>query len=99
MVEDRISNIEARVKDSSGMPEATRAELLGLLATLRAELGGVNKEHLERAEGSAAPHQPGESLDESVGGLTGTVTALEAHHPRLAELANRVAVTLSNIGI
>jgi len=104
MVEDRIRNIEARVQAAGTLPDAAKAELLELLAALRAELQGVKKEHLERAEGSAgaggagmAAH--GESLDDALGGLTGTVTELEAMHPRLSELANRLAVALANMGI
>jgi hypothetical protein len=98
MVEDRIRNIEARVQDSANLPAAAKAELLELLAALRAELQGVKKEHLEHAEETAGKAH-GESLDDALGGLTGTVTELEAMHPRLAELANRLAVILSNIGI
>jgi len=98
MVEDRIRNIEARVQGSANLPEAAKAELLELLAALRGELHGVQKEHLERAEGST-PAGHGESLDDALGGLTGTVTELEAMHPRLAELANRLAVALANMGI
>jgi ABC-type transporter Mla subunit MlaD len=106
MVEDRIRNIETRVQASNNLPDPAKVELLELLAGLRAELQGVKKEHLARAEGSAAaaaaaahdaPH--GESLDDALGGLTGTVSELEAMHPRLADLANRLAVALSNMGI
>ncbi len=84
------------------MPETAKAELLGLLEALRGELQGVEKEQLERAEGAISgntgvPH--GESLDDALGGLTGTVTELEAMHPKLAELANRLAVALANMGI
>jgi hypothetical protein len=101
MVEDRIRNIEARVESSANLPEPAKAELLELLASLRAELQGVHKEHLDRAEsasGSAdVPH--GETVEDALGGLTTTVTELEATHPRLSDLVNRLAVTLSNIGI
>jgi hypothetical protein len=98
MVEDRIRNIENRVQSSASLPEAAKAELLGLLASLREELQGVKKEHLLRAEGTGqVPH--GESLDDALGGLSSTVTELEATHPRLSELANRLAVALSNMGI
>ena len=100
MVEDRISHIEARVQASANLPESAKAEMLELLAALRAELQGVEREHLERAE-SAAPGGAGhgETLDDSLGALTGTMTALEATHPRLAALANRLAVALANMGI
>jgi len=101
MVEDRIRNIETRVQASADLPESAKAELLELLAAMRSELQGVKKEHLERAETSAGagevPH--GESLDDALGSLTGTVAELEAMHPRLADLANRLAVALANMGI
>jgi len=101
MVEDRIRNIEARVESSANLPEGAKAELLELLAALRAELHGVNKEHLERAENASGrvdvPH--GETVEDALGGLTSTVTELEATHPRLSDLANRIAVALASIGI
>lgn len=104
MVEDRIRNIEAHVQASANLPDAAKAELLDLLAALRAELQGVKKEHLERAEESTGEGgtdltAKGESLDDALGGLTGTMTELETTHPRLAELANRLAVALANMGI
>jgi len=101
MVEDRIRNIELLVQSSKNLPDDARAELLEVIAALRTELQGVKKEHLEHAEGvsglAETPH--GESLDDALGGLTGTMSALEATHPRLAALANRLAVALSNMGI
>jgi hypothetical protein len=99
MVEDRIRNIEARVQSSGNLPPAAKGELLELLGEMRAELGQVNKEHLQRAENSSGSPAHGETLDDALGGLTGTVTELEAMHPRLAELANRLAVALANMGI
>jgi hypothetical protein len=100
MVEDRIRNIESRVQASANLPEGAKAELLNLLAELRAELQAVKKEHLKQAEESAGGGpRHGESLNEAVGGLTGTVRELEAIHPRLAALANRLAVALANMGI
>jgi len=103
MVEDRIRNIESRVQASGDLPEAAKSELLELLAEMRAELQGVEKEHLARAEeaGGEVPHEAPheESLDDALGGLSGTVTELEAMHPRLSELANRLAVALANMGI
>lgn len=97
MVEERIRNIEARVQASTDLSEPARAELLELLAAMRAELESVKPEHIERAEQQAGPH--GESLNEAAGALSGSMTALEATHPRLADLANRLAVALSNMGI
>lgn len=95
MVEDRIRNIETRVQASASLPDDAKAELLGLLAELRGELRGVKKEHLDRAEESGATAGKGQSPNDVLSGLT----ELEAMHPRLAELANRLAISLSNMGI
>jgi hypothetical protein len=99
MLEDRIRTIEARVQSSTALGEADRAELLEVIASLRTELAAVEKEHLHEAESSGPAPYHGDSLEEAVGGLTGAVTALEATHPQLAALANRLALALSNMGI
>ena len=99
MVEDRIRTIEARVRASANLPDAAKAELLELLTALRVELQGVKKEHLQRAEESSELPKDPNDLNEALGGLTGTMSELEAIHPRLAELANRLAVALANMGI
>jgi hypothetical protein len=96
MVEEHIRNIEQRVQRSAELPEKAKAELLEILAEMRSELAGVQKEHLEKAAASPGGDA---SLNEAVGGLSGAVTELEAMHPRLAELANRLAVALANMGI
>jgi hypothetical protein len=98
MVEDRIRLIEERVQGSATLPAGAKAELLEMLEALKAELQGVKKEHLEAAEeGRSAPH--GETMDDALGGLTSTVTELEAMHPQLAEMVNRLALALANMGI
>jgi hypothetical protein len=99
MVEDRIRNIESRVQSSTDLPPALKAELQQLLADMRAELANVQKEHLDRAESAAGPAAHGESMGEALGGLTGAIEQLEATHPQLAALTNRVAIILSNMGI
>jgi hypothetical protein len=97
MVEERIKNIEDRVQDSAELPPTAKSELMDILAEMRSELTAVKAEHLQKDPAPSA--EPGESLNEAVGGLGGAVTELEASHPRLAELANRLAVALANMGI
>ena len=97
MVEEHIRNIEQRVQGSAELPETAKAELMEILAEMRSELGAVDKEHLEKA--AAATTAGDASLNQAVGGLSGTVRELEAMHPRLAELANRLAAVLANMGI
>lgn len=87
MLEDRIRSIEARIQASTGLPEATRTELLAQLSALEAKLGELPPEALENA--------PRSDTDD----LASTLAGLEAAHPELAAAANRLALALSNMGI
>ena len=110
MIEDRIQKIEARLQESANIPEATRAELLSLLAALRQEVSTLAGSHDEDArsierfvdasahEATRADKKP-ELVEASLNGLTASVEAFEASHPKLAEVVNQIAVRLSNMGI
>lgn len=110
MIEDRIQKIEARVQESAHIPEPARAELLKLLAALKDEVGTLTKNHEEDArsiagfvdasahEATRAEKKP-KQVEASLTGLTASVEAFEASHPKLAEVVNQIAVRLSNMGI
>jgi len=110
MIQERIAKIEATLKDAVAVPEETRAALLGLLADLKAEVGPLAGTHGEDAQSiahfaSASVHEATRSArkpdqtDAALKGLTASVEGFEASHPRLVEVVNRIAVTLSNMGI
>jgi hypothetical protein len=110
MLQDTISNIEGRLKNSSTLNESQRAELLTLLGQLKAEIGQLSKTHQEQAESIASfaevsAHEATREarnprlLEHSIGGLKSSVQEFETSHPHLAGLVNRLASMLANMGI
>ncbi len=110
MIPDRIDKIEAALAQATTLPTATRAELLALLAELRREVEPLTATHDEDAQSiarfadasvrEATRHaRKPEQTEAALRGLTASVEGFEASHPRLAEIVNRIAVTLSNLGI
>ena len=109
-IPERIAQIEATLRDSAHIPEATRQELLDLLAGLKAEVAPLIQTHGESASqitGSAdaavqaavrREEQPEEAA-QAVEGLAASVRDFEASHPRLVQIVDRLATTLSNMGI
>jgi hypothetical protein len=110
MIEDRIQKIEARLQESSNIPEASRAELLKLLAALRDEVGTLARSHEEDArsiakfmdasahEATRAEKKP-KLIEAALSGLTASAESFEASHPKLAQVVNQIAVALSNMGL
>jgi len=110
MIPERIAHIEETLRNAPNIPDSTRAELIALLAGLKAEivpLATTHGESVEQIAGSAdaavtAATQPGKQPAEAaqaVEGLAASVRDFEASHPRLVEVVDRLAVTLSNMGI
>ncbi|MEY2563997.1 MAG: hypothetical protein QOH88_2190 [Verrucomicrobiota bacterium] len=110
MIEDRIQKIEARLRESPNIAEPARTELLGLLAALKDEARTLTESHKEDARSiarfvDASAHEAirtekkPKQMEASLTGLTASVEALEASHPKLAEVVNQIAVVLSNMGI
>jgi hypothetical protein len=110
MIEDRIQKIEARLKESGNIPEEKKAELLKLLAALKDEVATLPSSHEEDArsvakfmdasahEATRAEKKP-KLIEASTNGLRASVEAFEASHPKLAEVVNQIAVSLSNMGL
>lgn len=110
MIPERIAQIEATLRRNSQIPEATRAELLELLAGLKSEVAPLVATHGESAQqiaGSAdvavqaavrRSEEPAEA-DQALEGLTDSVREFETSHPQLVQVVNRLAHTLSNMGI
>jgi hypothetical protein len=110
MIQDRIDKLQAAVNDTQNLPDATRAELLRLLAELKAEVGPLEGAHGENVQSIAKfaeesvheatrPEKDPALADAAIGGLTASVADFEASHPQLVQVVNRIAVTLSNMGI
>ncbi|HEY3663340.1 MAG TPA: DUF4404 family protein [Chthoniobacterales bacterium] len=110
MLEERMQKIEARIEQAHGLPEADRAQLLQLVATLREEVNALAAGREEDArsiahfldasthEASRTEKQP-KLLEAARQGLTASVENLENTHPKLFEAVNQAAVVLANMGL
>lgn len=94
----RIEQIQSKVMESTTLSMEDKAALLKDLETLKTEAAALPPRAPDpsRGEDGVPEDQPAGSV---VNELTSSVAGLEASHPRLTELVNRVAVVLSNMGI
>ena len=110
MIDDRIQNIEARLRGATSVPEATKAELLELLAALKKEIAALPETHSEQAASIASfadvsAHEATRSekkpqlAEVALKGLTASVEEFEVTHPTLTQVVNKIAFILSNMGI
>jgi hypothetical protein len=110
MIQDRIDKIEAKLRNAQNLPAETRQELLKLLADLKTEVASLTKTHGEDADSiarfaDASVHEAirrtpkPEQAATALKGLSASVEGFEVSHPQLVQLVDRLAVTLSNMGI
>lgn len=110
MIEETITRLEARLQSSPALNEQNRKELLGLLATLKTEVSALSQTHAEEAQKIVSFTQAStteatreevrpERLSSHLEELSSSVGGFEQSHPRLVQIVNRLAETLSNLGI
>ena len=110
MIQDRIAKIETTLQSAANLSAETKQELLGLLAELKAEVAPLTATHGENAasiarftdesfhEATRSERNP-EQHAAALSGLSASVEGFEASHPRLVLIVDRIALTLSNMGI
>jgi malonyl CoA-acyl carrier protein transacylase len=110
MIENTITEIEAKIRGANAVTEERKRELLQLLGTLKTEVGWLAKTHDEHASSianfahtsahEATREKPNAALRElSVRGLRSSVDGFEQSHPKLVQIVNTISNTLSNLGI
>jgi malonyl CoA-acyl carrier protein transacylase len=110
MIENTITEIEAKIRGANAVTEERKRELLQLLGTLKTEVGSLAKTHDEHASSianfahtsahEATREKPNVALRElSVRGLRSSVDGFEQSHPKLVQIVNTISNTLSNLGI
>ena len=110
MIENTISDIEAKIHGSQSISEERKKELLKLLATLKSEVATLAKTHDEQAQSIAGfaqlstheatrSKQNAESLELSLKGLRSSVDGFEQSHPKLVQIVNSISNTLASLGI
>ena len=110
MLDDTLSKLETRIQNAGTLRDENRAELLQLISQLKTEVAGLSRTHEEQAQSIAGfaelstheamrENRNPETLKHSTEGLTSSVDQLETTHPQLVAVVNRIATTLSNMGI
>ena len=110
MIENTLTEMERRLRQSESVQPAAREELLALIKTLRHEISDLAKTHADDAQSIAGfttvtAHEATREekkpalLKLSADGLASSVNGFEKSHPRLVEVVNRICTTLSNLGI
>jgi hypothetical protein len=110
MLEQTITNIEQRIKNSESIAEKDRNDLLNLLTTLKSEVIELSKTHADHAESitgfaqisaheATREKQNRHLMKLSLTGLTSSVDELETTYPKLVETVNRISQILANMGI
>ena len=109
MIPERLAKLEATLRNSANIPEGTRRELLDLVAGLKTEVGPLADTHGdvadEIADSAHAAVEAAMGNDQrsdkaaAIEGLAASVSQFEVTHPRLVEIVDRLALTLSNMGI
>jgi hypothetical protein len=110
MVEETITQIEARIKKAKSIDDERKKELLDLLSTLKTEVSKLSKTAAEDAQSitgftevsiheAIREEKNPQLLDVSLRGLSTSVKRFENSHPKLVRIVNSICNTLSNIGI
>jgi hypothetical protein len=110
MIRETITKIESKLQQSSAVGPESRQELLELLAQLKGEIGTLAESNARQAEAIAghtelstreaiSTEKNPELLERSLNDLSASVQGFETSHPQLVQVVNRIATTLSNLGI
>jgi Mg2+ and Co2+ transporter CorA len=110
MIENTISEIEAKVRAAGSIDAGRKQELLTLLGKLKSEVGDLAQTNAEQADSIAGfarvsaheatrTNQNPDSLQHSVAGLRSSVEGFEQSHPKLVQVVNSISNTLAGFGI
>jgi len=110
MIDDTVSNIEAKIRASDSITEERKRELLQLLGTLKSEIATLSKTDSEKAQSIAGftevsaheatrAEQNPELLKLSLRGLASSVDGFEKSHPKLVQIVNTISNMLANWGV
>ena len=110
MIEDRLEQMQSAIEQSPKISGDTKAELLALVAGLKAEIKTLAETHHEEASSitrfadasaheAARARQNPQLAETALSGLRGSIQGFEDSHPTLVETVNRFATALSNMGL
>ncbi len=94
MIQHHLNELRAKLEQSENITEELKAKLLDHVTAIENETS-VRGDMTEESEDSSTSA----NTSTHAGDLLSTVEELEASHPELVGVINRIAVTLSNMGI
>jgi len=98
MIADLLEKLRSAVGEAGELSENTKDELLRHVAAMEASTGAtVPRGGAAGESGDALPESTGQA--HSFEGLTTSIQGLEAAHPEITDLVNRIATALGNMGI
>ena len=90
MLDDLLKQLRTTVAEDTSLPETTKADLIRHVEAMEAQTSALSA---DAASSEAESEKP--VLDQ----LVTSVEGLEASHPEITTLVNRLANTLGNMGI
>jgi hypothetical protein len=110
MISERLARLEDTLRNDGTIPESARRDLLELLAGLKSEVAPLVESHGDTAQAIAGSAEAAvaasiQKKDDpakaagAVAGLAASVRTFEASHPRLVEIVDQLALTLTNLGL
>jgi len=110
MIQETITQIEARIQNAKSLNGAKKKELLDLVSTLKTEVSEFSKTHPEHTQSitgfagvsiheAIREEKNPELLKLSLRGLLTSVEGFEGSHPKLVGIVDSICLTLSNMGI
>jgi hypothetical protein len=97
MIEDTITKLEARLKNSETLPAASRDELLQLLGTLKQEVSDLSRTQGQVIGYSSTSNRSAtEPLNVQ---LRNFVASVETSHPKTVQILNRISEIMADLGI
>jgi chromosome segregation ATPase len=110
MIDDTIAKIQQQLQQAAHLSPEKRGELQELIAQLKTEISSLREVDPKRAQTIASfaeasahqatrPDSEPEATKNAIVELESSVTGFEAAHPQLTAVVNRIASTLSNLGI
>jgi hypothetical protein len=110
MVQETITQIEARIKEAKSLNAEKKRELLNLLSALKTEVSELSKTHPEHTQSitsfaAVSIHEAireeknPQLLELSLQGLSTAVEGFERSHPGLVGIVNSICLSLSKSGI
>ena len=94
MIQDHLNELRTKLEQSENLTEELKAKLLDHVTAIENETSVLGDTSEVTGDSSAPLTGSNHASD-----LLSTVEELEASHPELVGVINRIAVTLSNMGI